>query len=536
MIFLDFVEIDFQKLNSKSYFVLKQKSDIQIIDYTYKILQTNQIKGMLPMFIKNIDDTLSFNYELGSKARLSDFLAINDLDENHIAILLSNLCENIKNLSLYLIRENLCIMDNDYVFIDSRLNPYFVVLPIKQLQDIANNTKEFFYKLLRIFSSKNDSEYIISLYNYVSQEEFNIEEFYKLVESFNKKQEAHIQISQNKSYKSINDKIIAEDKIEMPLTQEKDEKKEKKGFLFFRAKKKEISEDDNDDIIKQFNNDSFKKPFAEDEKISDTKKEKKSLFGFAKEKDKNEKAKKEKFSLFSKKKDKNNSDINKNNESVDITAFENKIDTNKNGELLMPNLPLNKKNPIKMPFTTKDSMSNLDIKIPATHQDILQTEVAKTETKNKEDKNNSDEIKKDFEIEKTEKNTAKDIIGVQELPDIDEEMTMMIDDINEDETMILDELQKNIFSAYIIDKDKKIAIDKSEFVIGKKNADYIIDEKYISRRHAIIIERNGNFYIKDEKSKNFTFLNSVQLSPDKYYELKNGYIIKLGIYELKFEM
>ena len=79
-----------------------------------------------------------------------------------------------------------------------------------------------------------------------------------------------------------------------------------------------------------------------------------------------------------------------------------------------------------------------------------------------------------------------------------------------------------------ITRDKtgeKINISKENFKIGRERArvDYCIsDNTAIGRHHATIIVRNGDAYLVDQNSRNFTFVNDVKVSPNVETKLKDG--------------
>ncbi len=82
-----------------------------------------------------------------------------------------------------------------------------------------------------------------------------------------------------------------------------------------------------------------------------------------------------------------------------------------------------------------------------------------------------------------------------------------------------------------------INITKSEFAIGKSKtkADYAIENNNaISRVHCIIVQKDGVNYIKDNNSTNHTFVNGVEIEPNKEFLLKNKTVIQLGDEEFTF--
>ncbi|MCD8156158.1 MAG: trypsin-like peptidase domain-containing protein [Clostridiales bacterium] len=82
-------------------------------------------------------------------------------------------------------------------------------------------------------------------------------------------------------------------------------------------------------------------------------------------------------------------------------------------------------------------------------------------------------------------------------------------------------------------------IQKSLFVIGKERAkvDFCIpDNNSISRKHAEITCKGGIYYIKDNNSTNFTFVNGNKISPNQEMKLNSGDKIKLADEEFEFRL
>ncbi len=70
--------------------------------------------------------------------------------------------------------------------------------------------------------------------------------------------------------------------------------------------------------------------------------------------------------------------------------------------------------------------------------------------------------------------------------------------------------------------------------IGRdKNSSIVLDDPLVSRRHAIIEERMGTYYIRDLESTNSTYVNKNPLKPGEEKKLQPGSIINIGKSELK---
>lgn len=76
-----------------------------------------------------------------------------------------------------------------------------------------------------------------------------------------------------------------------------------------------------------------------------------------------------------------------------------------------------------------------------------------------------------------------------------------------------------------------ITINKPVFLIGKSDssADYcIFGNNTVSRRHAEIVTRSGEYYAVDLNSKNFTYINDTRIVPQTEMELRNGDRLRLA--------
>lgn len=85
--------------------------------------------------------------------------------------------------------------------------------------------------------------------------------------------------------------------------------------------------------------------------------------------------------------------------------------------------------------------------------------------------------------------------------------------------------------------DEMIHIDHTPFNIGTDEtyADYIVkDNPRISRRHAVILQENGQYYLSDMDSSNSTFLNGIKIGENKI--LRDGDIIHLADEKVIFKI
>lgn len=86
--------------------------------------------------------------------------------------------------------------------------------------------------------------------------------------------------------------------------------------------------------------------------------------------------------------------------------------------------------------------------------------------------------------------------------------------------------------------NEKINIGKSTFKIGKERnkVDYCITNNSVSRVHAIITFENGAYYIQDNHSTNFTFVDGKQLKASEKVKLENNARLKFADEEYQFKL
>lgn len=79
--------------------------------------------------------------------------------------------------------------------------------------------------------------------------------------------------------------------------------------------------------------------------------------------------------------------------------------------------------------------------------------------------------------------------------------------------------------------NERIPIEKEVFCIGSQEgyADYCIrGNKYISRSHANIVTKDGEYFIVDTNSKNHTFVNGEMIQSNVEVKISHGTVIRLG--------
>ncbi len=82
--------------------------------------------------------------------------------------------------------------------------------------------------------------------------------------------------------------------------------------------------------------------------------------------------------------------------------------------------------------------------------------------------------------------------------------------------------------SYLVFNKKKISLT-AKITIGRStDCTIVIDDKLVSRQHAVIQKIRDAYFLRDDGSTNGTFLNDRRIPQDKYVKLNLGDKITVG--------
>ena len=87
--------------------------------------------------------------------------------------------------------------------------------------------------------------------------------------------------------------------------------------------------------------------------------------------------------------------------------------------------------------------------------------------------------------------------------------------------------------------NEKVSLNKPVFRIGKEKSyvDYFIgDNTAISRSHANIITRDGQYLVVDTNSTNHTFVNGMMIPSNQEVQINQGDVIRLANEDFEFHL
>lgn len=95
------------------------------------------------------------------------------------------------------------------------------------------------------------------------------------------------------------------------------------------------------------------------------------------------------------------------------------------------------------------------------------------------------------------------------------------------------------FKLVMVDNPAKVAVLKSGAIIGRTNGDYVDvfgSCQYVSGTHAKVMQNSdGSWLLSDLGSTNGTKVGTFVFEPNKYYKLKRGMIVEIGLVKFRVE-
>ena len=84
-------------------------------------------------------------------------------------------------------------------------------------------------------------------------------------------------------------------------------------------------------------------------------------------------------------------------------------------------------------------------------------------------------------------------------------------------------------------KMKEYYVIEGDISLGRSSRnDVVIKDKFVSKNHLLIREKNQRYYLEDLGSANGTFLNGVKIDPNELIELQNNDKIGVGFIQFIF--
>lgn len=179
-------EITFDNSSLNNYLVVKPCKDRSIIDYYATMVENNSIQGLLPLHRQNIEGDIQLYYNITGKKRLSDTLTRQVLNHKECIKIIIDIIDIFENLEKYFLNVNMCDLSLDNVYVDNKLNIYFVIVPIdnKNIKNINDALCNFFKEIIGQNMLRYPNSNMQNYANYFFSPNFDFVEFKELFKEY----------------------------------------------------------------------------------------------------------------------------------------------------------------------------------------------------------------------------------------------------------------------------------------------------------------------------------------------------------------
>lgn len=173
--------VSVQTEGTQNILVIELQEGQQLIPYCCKVMENNNIPGLLPMRHQMMDGTIRLRYNIGGKVPLHEYLRQHHHSRQNSLLLLRNLSSALLHLQEYFLSTDMCYLDPEHIYVGDGLHSYLACVPVRQ--EGAQNgltLKRFYEKLLSdYFASGNDQEFVEMFMWVYRSTLFDLETFYR---------------------------------------------------------------------------------------------------------------------------------------------------------------------------------------------------------------------------------------------------------------------------------------------------------------------------------------------------------------------
>lgn len=172
--------ISIQAEGTQNVLVIQLRENEALVPYCCKVMETNHIPGLLRMRHQIVDGTVCLRYNIGGKVPLRDFMLQHQLTRRNSLQLLRNLSNALLNLNEYFLSTDMCYLDPELLYIGDGLCAFMpcVPAPAPKGQNSSVQLKRFYEKLLSDYFTSIDGSFVDMFMWVYRAVLFDLETFY----------------------------------------------------------------------------------------------------------------------------------------------------------------------------------------------------------------------------------------------------------------------------------------------------------------------------------------------------------------------
>ncbi len=182
--------VRFENENNINYMVIEEKGEQAALDFELKMLEKNKIQGLLPLYIRQINNRRLYYYEITAKQQMSKIFSFNKIKWQDLKMICEGIAMMVHTVNEYLLALENIILKPELIFMDlSKRQLYFTYYPGVN-EDLAKHEKadeqlrQLFEYILEHYDHSTEKEELMTVYDMyqkIVQNEYNLEKLGEFV-------------------------------------------------------------------------------------------------------------------------------------------------------------------------------------------------------------------------------------------------------------------------------------------------------------------------------------------------------------------
>ncbi len=157
--------IEFEHENSNNYMVISSENNNENISYQQKMVEKNDIDGLLKMSVKVINNQKKYYYNITSRHKMTEVYEIKKLNYTDVKMIISSLCALIHQLKGYMLDIDCVLLESQYMYINMNTQVVEFTYYPEETFDFASSLKVLFEYILEKYDHNSDKIELMKVYN-----------------------------------------------------------------------------------------------------------------------------------------------------------------------------------------------------------------------------------------------------------------------------------------------------------------------------------------------------------------------------------
>ena len=569
------VSLRIRRFDNEQFLTFNIDNEANLDEEVLDFIEEEEPKGLVPVIFEEDEEFDTFSYDITDRIRISE-LSEQEINAEMVLRVLHSLVLALMDMTEYRIPLSYLVLHRNYIYVDSDYKITFICIPLEEMREEVdlNSFLRSFLANLRFEPSEN-GDYVARLFTYINnQAVFNLRNLVTLIEDL--MADMGIEIPEDESaeiyaeYQEVEEAVegSGEDKayfeenddkaVSFDIYEDEEENLKDRQETAFTEENDYDNIEDNAEGYEDADLDAY---VSEEDADLDAyvSEENADLDTYVSKEDVD-------LDVYLNEEDSGDSE-DTDREQVEAAAVEEQVDKNSHEEreyteVLQEEPEVLKKEVKKKPKfkTKKESPAGIVIIDDEFEEFLAEKEYEDRKAHHEEGTlkinknikvNRASIVQNTIEELKAEEQKARELKEAEEKEEEraaqaqSEGVLDQIEDGDETEQNPEDSTDEKVkeppkINPYLIrvNTEERIIIYKQNFKIGKSNrVDYKVEGNgAVSRVHAIIVNRDGEYYIKDNKSTNHTYVNGKEVRDGEGELLTHDSKIVLGDEEFVFKL